>query len=307
MKNKLKLLVAGILNIETIVNVPDYVLKEHIPLQLFPFHGINNYVSGSGYNIAKALHMLGDDVELLSLIGEDVQGEIILEELKKEGIKNDGVCCAMKETPLSMVLYGESNCKSSFCDLKDIQEKAYDIDIFKKKMADVSTVVLTNTNFCRPFLPAAKAAGKLIATDVQAIPDVHDDFNKEFMEYADILFVSNDNIEGSPTELLMSLRDTYKSQIIVVGCGEHGASIYVKQDNFIGSYAAVKTRSIVNKVGAGDALFSAFMHFYVKSADPYYSLKNALLFASYKIGTEGSSNGFLTEEQMNQFYHLIWK
>ena len=37
MKNKLKLLVAGILNIETIVNVPDYVLEEHIPIQLFPF------------------------------------------------------------------------------------------------------------------------------------------------------------------------------------------------------------------------------------------------------------------------------
>lgn len=307
MKNKLKLLVAGILNIETIVNVPDYVLEEHIPIQLFPFYGINNYVSGSGYNIAKALHMLGDEVKLLSLIGDDVQGRIIMDELKKEGIANDGVRCTMKETPLSMVLYGENNRKSNFCDLKDIQERTYDVEVFKKKVEDVSTVILTNTNFCRPFLPVAKAEGKLIATDVQAIPNIHDDFNKEFMEYADILFVSNDNIDCSPTDFLMSLRDTYQSQIIVVGCGEHGASIYVRQDNFIGSYAAVKTRTIVNKVGAGDALFSAFMHFYVKSADPYYSLKNALLFASYKIGTEGSSNGFLTEEQMNQFYHLIWK
>lgn len=306
-KTKLKLLVAGIINIETVVNLPDLQPGEAIPRLSFPFFGINNCISGSGYNVAKALHMLGDEISLLSVVGDDLQGKTVMAEMEKEGLNTSNILTQLKETPLSTVLYGNGDQKYILSDLKDVQEYTYSMETFKKEIEDVSTVILTNANFCRPFLPIAKAAGKLIATDVQAISDIYDEYNRDFMEHADILFISNDNLDVSPTDLLMELRDIYPCQIMVVGCGEKGASMFVRDDGFVGSYAAVKTRQIVNKVGAGDALFSAFMHFYVKSVDPYYSLKNALLFASYKIGTAGSSKGFMTEEQLNHFYHLIWR
>ena len=37
------------------------------------------------------------------------------------------------------------------------------------------------------------------------------------------------------------------------------------------------------------------------------AIKNALLFASYKIGFVGTSNGFMTEEQIETWHALIWK
>ena len=53
-----------------------------------------------------------------------------------------------------------------------------------------------------------------------------------------------------------------------------------------------------NTVGAGDALVSAFVHFYLKGEAPVEALRKASYFASYKIGESGASKGFLTEEAL---------
>ena len=52
---------------------------------------------------------------------------------------------------------------------------------------------------------------------------------------------------------------------------------------------------VVNTIGAGDALFSAFIHFYNGSQDPYEALRKAIVFASYKIGEAGAAEGFLDQ------------
>jgi len=65
---------------------------------------------------------------------------------------------------------------------------------------------------------------------------------------------------------------------------------------------AITTRQIVNTIGAGDALFSAFVHYYAKSRDPFAALCRAMVFASYKIGEKGAAEGFLTEEELENWY-----
>jgi ribokinase len=80
--------------------------------------------------------------------------------------------------------------------------------------------------------------------------------------------------------------------------GNKGALIYVKENNTIKHYPAIKTREVINTIGAGDALFSSFNHFYIKTKDPYYSIKLATIFASYKIGENGGAKGFITEEKL---------
>jgi len=74
--------------------------------------------------------------------------------------------------------------------------------------------------------------------------------------------------------------------------------MYVREENGIKQYPAVKTRDIVNTIGAGDALFSSFIYFYNKTKDPYYAVEKAIIFASYKIGENGAAQGFLSEEEL---------
>ena len=60
------ILVSGLINIETTLCVDGFPIP-YRPVR-YPFNQINATVSGVGYNIAKALTTLGDNVNLLSII-----------------------------------------------------------------------------------------------------------------------------------------------------------------------------------------------------------------------------------------------
>jgi ribokinase len=130
------------------------------------------------------------------------------------------------------------------------------------------------------------------------LSDLEDEYNSDFIKNANILFLSNESIVGSEKDFIKKISETYNNDVIVIGMGDKGAMLYVKEGNSLDLIKAVKTRDIVNTIGAGDALFASFVHFYNKGVDPYESLKNAVVFASYKIGEKSGSEGFLDEESL---------
>ena len=73
----------------------------------------------------------------------------------------------------------------------------------------------------------------------------------------------------------------------------------VREDDFLERFEAVRTREVVNSIGAGDALFSAFLDRYMRTADPYTAIREAMVFASYKIGEKGAAHGFLKSDELD--------
>jgi ribokinase len=122
------------------------------------------------------------------------------------------------------------------------------------------------------------------------------------MAHADILFMSHERLPVAPEEWAAAVLARYGPAVVVVGLGAAGALLAVRGDGFQGRFAAVPTRPVANTIGAGDALFSAFVHFYHRTADPYQALRRALVFASYKIGESGAASGFLTAPQLDVLY-----
>ena len=182
--------------------------------------------------------------------------------------------------------------------MKDIQETEYNFD--RSMINDVDLVVACNINFNRSLLRIAKEEGKLIATDVHVLYDVNDEFNSEFMKYADILFLSDENIGENYKEFIFQLAKTYKNKIIVMGRGAEGTVIYTRESDSVKAFPAFKTENVVNTVGAGDSLFSAFLHYYANGYEVYEALRRAQIFASHKITCNGASNGFLTEKEIDK-------
>ena len=148
---------------------------------------------------------------------------------------------------------------------------------------------------------------KVIATDVHVISNLYDGYNQDFMRYADILFMSDEGLPCHPVEWVKELLNVYGTEIIAVGLGREGVLLSVKRDNFIERIPAVYTRDVVNTIGAGDAVFSSFVHFYNKTGDPYEAIKKAVVFASYKIGSHGAAEGFLDENSLNELCSHIYK
>ena len=298
-------LVSGLINIETTLKVDRFPI-DYAPVR-YPFFGVNSTVSGVGYNVAKALTTLGEAVRLVSMIGTDAAGTLARTALTADGIAGDHVLDLLDHTPQSVILYDDSGVRMINVDLKDIQDRAYPVEQFEGAIAGCSLAVLCNINFSRPFLAKTKAAGVTIATDVHTIGDLDDDYNRDFMAQADLLFMSDEHLPCSPEKWAQQAQDRYGNPIIVIGLGAAGALLAVKDDDFMERVAALKLRKVVNTIGAGDALFSAFVHSYRQEGDPYSAIKKATLFASYKIGEAGAAAGFLDRERLDRFYRAIYR
>lgn len=294
-----KILISGLINTETTVKVRKFPV-DYYPID-YPFFGVQTAVSGVAYNIALALTTLGDQVRLLSMCGQDFQAAYIRNELESKEIAADHIKPLLRETPSSAVLYDESGKRQIYCDLKDIQETAY--EFVDEQLTDADLVIACNINFNRPLLTKARAMGKLIATDVHVLGNVYDDYNRDFMAAADILFLSDEAVGEWYVDFIMELAAVYDPQIIVMGRGGKGAAMYLRSSGRIYELPAVRVGKVVNTVGAGDALFSAFVHYFAKGLEPMECLKRAQIFASAKIGVSGASKGFISEAAVEE---LIW-
>ena len=287
-----KILVSGLINTETTVKVRKFPI-EYYPID-YNFFGVNTRVSGVAYNIAKALKALGDEVRLVTMTGEDFSSQYIISEVKKIGVSTEYINAVLSQTPSSVVLYDDEGKRQIHCDLKDIQDIKYEFQDDVYEECDI--VVACNINFNRELLRKAKASGKIIATDVHVLGDINDEYNKDFMQCANILFLSDENIKSDYREFLMEIENKYNNDIIVLGMGSKGVLMYVKEENQFYELPAVTVGKVVNTVGAGDSLFSSFIHYYAKGLNPVEAIKKAEIFASYKIGYDGAAEGFANEE-----------
>lgn len=293
----MNILVSGLLNTETTAAVRGFPIP-YYPID-YPFFGINTAVSGVAFNISKALRTLGDEVRLTSMTGSDFSAAFIRDALHAQGIGTEHVYPCLQQTPSSVVLYDTEGKRQIYCDLKDIQETPY--EFAPDLLEGIDLVAACNINFNRPLLRLAKAAGKRIATDVHVLSDVFDDYNREFMEQADILFLSDEHIGENYQDFLWRLAHTYGCRIIVLGRGARGAAMYLRQTDQIMEMPAVSVGPVVNTVGAGDALFSAFLHYYAAGLSPAEALHRAQIFAAHKITVSGASNGFVSEQTVENW------
>lgn len=294
------ILVSGLINIETTARVDGFPI-EYTPVR-YPFFGVNSTVSGVGYNVAKALTRLGTPVQFVSLIGQDMQAQVVYAQLKQDGIPAGFVVQELAQTPCSVILYDPDGRRMINVDLKNIQETPYPPVLFEQAARDADLAILCNINFSRPYLSMMRERSIPVATDVHAIADLYSDYDRDFMAAADILFMSHEHLPCSPEEWIRRVWDRYGAAIVVIGLGADGALLAVRADNFVERIPAVATRPVVNTIGAGDALFSSFIYTYHQSRDPYLALKKAVVFASYKIGEAGAAQGFLDAAGLDRVY-----
>ncbi len=298
-----KIFVAGLINIETTVAIQGFPL-DYAPAY-YPFYGLYTAASGVGWNITKALNTLDNRVNFASLIAEDGNGILARKALSDEGISDELVLNQLDATAQSVILYAPDGHRQIHVDLKNIQEQSYPLALVEEPIQNCDLAVICNINFARPFLKCTRDAGKWIATDVHAISDIDDDYNRDYMAYAEILFLSDERLPDSPERVAQDLMGRYQNEIIVIGLGGEGALMAVRKDDFIGRFEPVYTRPVVNTIGAGDALFSSFVDGFLSTKDPCKALRRAMVFASYKIGEKGAAEGFLSIGELDEWVRKV--
>jgi ribokinase len=304
--NMSKFMVAGLVQMETIVKV------ENLPLPYKQLESIpdiiNTGMGGAGFNEAMALKWLGNDVDFLSMVARNMSRRQVEANMKINDVRmsTEYILPTLDGMPTAVILYHKGK-RQSFEDLKDIRTVEYDYDTFERCIQDKDMVLISSNNFCRPIIELAAKYKKPLAVNMRSMRDDKIVYKEDFLKGSDIIYISDDDLDEEPYEVVKRCSENYKAEVIIMGIGDKGTLLYTRKDNSFLEYKPVKTNEIVNTVGAGNALFSSFLHYYVKTGNPREAIKNALLFASYKIGFVGTSNGFLTEEQIEQWKRLIWK
>ncbi len=296
-----RILVAGLVNIETTLRVDGFPVS-YQPVH-YAFNRIHSSVSGVGFNVALALKTLGHEVHFLTLLGRDAAGELARARLTAEGLAGAGVRSTLAETPQSVILYDGSGQREIQVDLKDIQEQAYPQEVFQQAVSGCDLAVLCNINFTRALLAPTRALGIPIATDVHTLRDLDDTYNRDYLDHADILFMSSDALPVSPPDWIRQLRQRYRPHVLVIGAGREGAWLSTPQAD-PQLVPAVSVRPIVSTIGAGDALFSAFLHGYLATGNPATALQQAVVFAAHKIGESSASAGFLNAAELDSCQYV---
>ncbi len=299
-----KFVVAGIIQIETIVKV------DQIPIGYAPVTSVPDTIftsaGGDAYNESLALRWLGDRVDLLSVVGRNQDMSILNPQDREITLNTDYVLPLIDSTPTQVVLYDKNRKEQIFEDIKGLRDAEYRMSMVPPMVAACDMLVLSNANFCRPFIDVAKQYGKKIAVNIHTYFEEKEKYNVDFLQNASILYFSDDTIQTDPFDFVRGIAEKYGTDIIILGQGAKGLILYDRARDISVHYDTVRTNEVVNTTGAGNAMFACFLHYYQETGDSVYSIKNAMLFASYKIGYMGTSNGFMTVEQLEQWRSLIW-
>lgn len=288
--------VSGVVNLTTHLPVGSFPMG-YEPVR-YPRHGVHLSVSGVGWNHARALTILGSPARLGTFIGNDLAGLALRAELEQVGLMSDTVLTA-EATPQAVVLYDTDGRRQVHTDLKDLPDMAYPVDRFESAVRGCDTAVLTNIGFSRLLLTPARRLGLRVVTDVQAVADIDDPYNREFMAAADVLFASDERLFCSPEQWAAQALDRYPCRIVVIGMGSRGCLLAVRDQKPV-QVPAVAPRGVVSTVGAGDALLACFVHVLRRTDDPHLAARRAVLFAGWKIGEAVGGRGYLTGAQLEE-------
>lgn len=282
--------VAGLYTLETNLKIEGFP-QPYYPVA-FPFHGIAQAHSGVGLNIAIALAKLGHGPRLATLVGPDDAGDHLVAALPRYGLTAEFIARSTPATSQSVILVAPDGTRQAHCDLKDLQTSDYPESLRGALLQDAQMAVICNINFARPLLQEAKKRGIPIATDVHVLADFDDAYDRDFMAAADILFLSHERLPCAPHLAIDALRQRYDPRLIVLGMGRDGALLSERgQPQF--HAPAIAPRGVTNSIGAGDALFSAFVDQTLRGCDPQTALRRATLYAGWKVGENGAPLGLL--------------
>ncbi len=284
-----KRVVLGNLGLETTVSL------QALPLENASSHkpyALELGVSGVGFNLARALQVLGTDVRLASILAPDRVGRFVLGELEAVGLAESWLHLCNR-TARSLVLSDEGGTRHVHTDLGGVSDALYPPERFDAALVGMDLALLTNIPYARPLLARALVAGIPISTDLHAIRHLDNPYDQPFLEAATLLFLSGKYLEDA-LQTVRALWERFNPEIVVVGLGADGALLSERSRDVLHVPAYPATR-IAGTVGAGDALHAAFCHFWLQGEPPLRAAELACRFAALKLRVAGGGQGFVSE------------
>jgi sugar/nucleoside kinase (ribokinase family) len=290
-----KIVVAGVASLYMSVSVDEF------PVSYQPTRSprwLRVGAAGAGCHLAKTLRTLGNEVSLCTIVGRDQPGSLICADLLASGLLGPGTIYG-DVSSLGVVLVAPDGRRMGNPYLTLVNTVEYPADTFLRSARDADLAIVTNAKFARPLLQHARRAGIPVAVDVHLIADADDNYNRPWLEVADVIFCSHERLPCPPSEWVRSIFARYPGCAVAgVGCGGGGCVLGLP-DGRLARVAAVAPRGVVSTAGAGDTLFASFLHSWLATGNPVAAIERAVLHAGWAVGDSFPCADALTGAQLD--------
>lgn len=258
---------------------------------------ISSQGGGAAANVATWLAYLGEDVYLVSRVGDDFNGAALHAELDQYGVKHSNQRVAGEKSGTVIVLVNDDGERTMFPDSASNSGLSSD-DLPKfdgYSAAYVSGYALINPQSrenVQAMIETLKSADMKIILDpgtVGALRNVPFAYINKWISLADILILNEEEAlfisqEEDTAGALMRLAES--CPLVVVKKGSRGAvAIY---DQVMISDVPTTSVDVIDTTGAGDSFAAGFLSQWFKSADLEASINNGALQARRCIETVGA-------------------
>lgn len=237
-----------------------------------------HYYSIGGSGIGKALNMnkLEIPFTFLTSFGKDEAGIKIEETLEKEGIDYRVDYDLGGSTTHTNLMDSNGDRVSIFTSIGN-PEQIIDVSRHKDIILNADLIVLNISFFCRQYIPLVKESMAEVWTDVHDF-DGKEDYHKDFIDAADVVFMSSDKAKDSYQDIANRLLETKK--FIVCTHGKDGSEYFSKTAYY--KKGVIPFRQ-VDTNGAGDAYFSGFLYGYINNESVEECMRYAMKVSGMSI------------------------
>jgi len=299
-----KALVIGSLNMDMTVKV------EELPKLGETIFGDDFYEScgGKGANQAVAISKLGMETEMIGMVGKDSQGEKLIQNLNKYGIKSDNIIKSDDLTGRAIITVdkkGDNNIivipGSNFKITKEYIQEKQDV------IASSDVVILQNEI---PFetvefsLLKAKELGKITIFN----PAPARQLNEKIFKNTDYLILNETEMEeifgiGINDKVYIGRIFHKKKECgirnIILTLGDNGSVLFSEDDN-IKKYDAYEVKAI-DTTAAGDSFIGAFTMKICETGDADKAIKYATTVSAIVVTRQGAQDSIPTREEIEKF------
>ena len=299
-----KALVIGSLNMDMTVKV------EELPKLGETIFGDDFYEScgGKGANQAVAISKLGMETEMIGMVGKDSQGEKLIQNLNKYGIKSDNIIKSDDLTGRAIITVdkkGDNNIivipGSNFKITKEYIQEKQDV------IASSDVVILQNEI---PFetvefsLLKAKELGKITIFN----PAPARQLSEKIFKNTDYLILNETEMEeifgiGINDKVYIGRIFHKKKECgirnIILTLGDNGSVLFSEDDN-IKKYDAYEVKA-VDTTAAGDSFIGAFTMKICETGDADKAIKYATAVSAIVVTRQGAQDSIPTREEIEKF------
>lgn len=217
-------------------------------------------VGHAGAFTARGFAGLGWRTGFIGAFGEDWAATAVREAFARDGVVIAAEAVDPQGTARSVNLMTPDGARRAFYDGRGHSEVPVPAGA-EAAFNGTRLAVFHLSDWCRHLLPAARAAGCVIATDLQDVADLDDPYRADFLAASDIVFLSGAHLADAAqlAERLAAATPTGDGPVLaVVGMGSAGAMAW--QPGRAASQPPPRLDlPVTDTNGAGDALLVGFL------------------------------------------------